>query len=421
MSQLISRLLQWGKKYFGNTASKQRVYLDYAAATPVHPIVKKEMKPFFSEQFGNAGAIHEEGRQAKEALELARSKVARLCGVRSELVTFTSGGTESNNLAIIGYARSLNKQGRAYSDMHLLTTPIEHPATKEALQELAARGVLVEEVPVDAGGLVNQFDVASRLSTQTILVTLAHINSEIGTIQPTQQIARALRSYERKHQSSRILLHVDAAQSPLWQPIQLPTLGADMLSLDAGKCCGPKGVGVLVCAQKQHLTHGVLYGGGQERGLRPGTEPVALCVGCAAALELAQARHVDRAQYVRTLRDSLQSMLLERIPEMLWNGTVGNKRVANNINISLPGFDTEYVAVVLDAAGFAVSTKSACSTADSSASDVVYAISNDVNRARSTLRITLHEGVTVKQLDELVHNLVQHLENMRPFSTKDAV
>lgn len=397
----------------------ERVYLDYAAATPVHNEVLQAMLPYWHEHYGNAGAIHQEGQSAKQALEQARTQIARLTQVRPELVTFTSGGTESNNLAIIGYVETLRETGRSYESMHILTTPIEHPATVEALKVVAARGVKVEEVGVDEVGLVKIATLEEKLTPQTIMVTLAHINSEIGTIQPTQRIARTLRSYERKHQSSRILLHVDAAQSPLWQPIQLPTLGADMLSLDAGKCCGPKGVGVLICAQKQPLTHGVLYGGGQERGLRPGTEPVALCVGCAAALKLAQAGHVDRAQYVRTLRDSLQSMLLECIPEMLWNGAVGDKRVANNINISLPGFDTEYVAVVLDAAGFAVSTKSACSTADSSASDVVYAISNNVSRARSTLRITLHEGVTVKQLDELVNNLVRHLENMRPFSTKD--
>ena len=373
------------------------------------------MAPFWSQQFGNAGAIHQEGLAAQQALSTARTHIARLCQVRPELVTFTSGGTESNNLAIIGYIETLHAAGREYEDMHIISTPIEHPATKEALQRIVARGVQVTELLVDGTGLVSIADLRKNLSPQTVLVTLAHINSEIGTIQPTHKIARVLRAYERECKTSRILLHVDAAQSPLWQPIQLPTLGADLLSLDAGKCEGPKGVGVLLAALKPYVKQGVLYGGGQERGLRPGTEPIALCVGCATALVRAQATREGRVSVVKPLQEVLRSDIATRIPQALWNGACDEKRVVNNVNISLPGYDTEYAAVVLDQAGFAVSTKSACSTADSAASDVVYAISKDRARARSTLRITLHEKVTQSDLTRLIDVLVRHVSAMQPY------
>ncbi len=393
----------------------ERVYLDYAAATPVHSEVLQAMLPFWQRHYGNAGAIHQEGRSAKQALEHARTQIARLTQVRPELVTFTSGGTESNNLAIIGYVETLREAGRSYESMHILTTPIEHPATVEALKVVAARGVKVEEMAVDEVGLVKLATLQEKLTPETVMVTLAHINSEIGTIQPTQRIKRMLRAYEQAHDRSRILLHIDAAQSPLWQPIQLPTLGADVLSLDAGKCEGPKGVGVLITAQKPYITHGVLYGGGQEHGLRSGTEPIALCVGCAEALTRAQATRETRSAQVLQLRDTLQAKIATQLPEAIWNGAVGKDRVANNINISLPGYDTEYAAIVLDQAGFAVSTKSACSTADSAASAVISAISQDAARARSTLRITLHPEVAQSQLARLVDALVAHVAQMRPF------
>ena len=415
MQTFFGKLQSLFSRRLSSANFSDRVYLDYAAATPVHPQVVETMKPYWSEQFANAGAIHREGAQARVALESARTKIARLCLVRPELVTFTSGGTESNNLAIIGYVETLYAAGRSYGSMEILTTPIEHPATEKALQMLAVRGVKVKKVPVDDRGRVQPETILGQLTKQTIMVTLAHINSEIGTIQPTQQIARVLRRYEREHDQSRIVLHIDAAQSPLWQTIQLPTLGADMLSLDAGKCEGPKGIGVLVCAQKQYITHGMLYGGGQERGLRSGTEPVALCVGCAKALELAQATYESRSSRVSVLRDTFCEQLTERVPEAIWNGAYQKERVANNINFSLPGYDTEYAAIVLDAAGFAVSTKSACGTSQTSVSDVVYAISKDESRARSPLRITLHEEVTEQQLRRLVDILSDHLDKMRPF------
>ena len=415
MQTFFGKLQSLFSRRLSSANFSDRVYLDYAAATPVHPQVVETMKPYWSEQFANAGAIHREGAQARVALESARTKIARLCLVRPELVTFTSGGTESNNLAIIGYVETLHAAGRLYDSMEIFTTPIEHPATEKALQMLAVRGVKVKKVPVDDRGRVHPETILGQLTEQTIMVTLAHINSEIGTIQPTQQIARVLRRYEREHDQSRIVLHIDAAQSPLWQTIQLPTLGADMLSLDAGKCEGPKGIGVLVCAQKQYITHGILYGGGQERGLRSGTEPVALCVGCAKALELAQATYESRSSRVSVLRDTFYGQLTERVPEAIWNGAYQKERVANNINFSLPGYDTEYAAIVLDAAGFAVSTKSACGTSQTSVSDVVYAISKDESRSRSPLRITLHEEVTEQQLRRLVDILSDHLDKMRPF------
>ena len=397
------------------TAPIERVYLDVAAATPVHPSVLAAMFPYFSDQYGNPSAIHREGQLAQQAVQTARTQVARCLQVRPELVTFTSGGTESNNLAIFGYIQSLLAAGRSPSSIHVLSTAIEHPATTMALAKAAEWGVEVENIAVSETGLIDVTDALNRVRPDTVLVTLAHVNSEIGTIQPIAKLARQLRLQARRNGQTAPILHVDAAQSPLWLSVQLPKLGADLLSLDAGKFCGPKGCGILAAARKQPVNHGVLYGGGQEHGLRPGTEAVPQIVGTATALLWSQAGQAERAAAVALLRDELIA-LLERLPGVILNGPMSADRVANNVNISWPGFDTEYVAIVLDTAGFAVSTKSACSSSDSAASSVVAHISQDQARAASTLRMTLHEDITSAHLQRLASVLQQHEQTMQSVS-----
>lgn len=386
---------------------KKRIYLDYAAATPVAEEVSKAMLPYMAMDFGNPGAIHQEGLKARAAIEDARSLVAKTLGVRSEGVIFTSNGTEANNLALIGLIKSLRRnEGIAYEDIEIVTTPLEHPSIKEALEQLKAMKVVVREVAVTAEGLVTPQALSAVLSPKTRLVTLAYVNSEIGVIQPLSKLVREVRKMERESQH-KIYIHTDAAQAPLWLPCQLPALGVDVMSLDAGKCEGPKGVGMLVMHAMVPLLP-LTYGGGQEGGLRPGTEAVPLVVGAAKALMLAQSKYKERAERVAAVRDGFFEALKKTNLNLAINGPLGESRVANNINISLLGFDTEYAVVYLDKHGIAASTKSACAGAGGGESAVVRAISDDEVRAKSTLRLTLGPKTTPQDLSKTLTVLEQY-------------
>lgn len=386
--------------------ARPRTYLDFAAATPVSAEVRQAMEPYHSEVFGNPSAIHDEGVKAKAAVTAARTKVARILEVQPANVTFTSGGTESNNLAIMGVIAAARRRGVSYTEMEIITTEIEHPATLRTVEYLAEEGVVVHYVPVNGGGQVELTELTKLLSPKTALVTVAYVNSEIGTIQDLGAIARVIKKHNQET-GATTLLHTDAAQAPLWLPCTLVRLGVDLLSLDAGKFCGPKGVGVLARAKNIELRT-VAHGGGQESGLRPGTEPVTLVVGFATALALAQNDWQSRAETVVRVRDYFIAELCKAIPTAVVNGPVGESRVANNVNISIPGLDSEFAVISLDVAGIACSTKSACSSAGGGASAVVMAISNDSARASSTLRFTLGPNTTKEEINRTVVALLNH-------------
>lgn len=380
-----------------------RVYLDYAAATPVSTPVLDAMEPYWRANFGNPSAIHAEGVSAKQAIVRARETVAHLLGVQPGGITFTSGGTESNNLAIRGVIGLARARGISYTDMEIITSEIEHPATLRTVEYLAQEGVTVRYVPVTTTGEIDLNQLAALICTKTVLVTIAYVNSEIGTIQDIGAIARVIK--KNNHETgATTLFHTDAAQAPLWLPCQLSRLGVDLLSLDAGKCGGPKGIGILARIKGVSLAT-VAYGGGQEAGLRPGTEPVSLVVGCATALALSQNEWQIRSEKVTLLRDYFFTQLTEAIPTLVINGAAGSTRVANNVNISIPGIDSEFAVISLDVAGIACSTKSACSSAGGGESMVVMAISNDTARASSTLRFTLGPDTTKVEIDYTVTTL----------------
>ncbi|MCA9357809.1 cysteine desulfurase [Candidatus Kaiserbacteria bacterium] len=385
----------WGSK----KEQGERVYLDWAAATPLLPETKAAMEPYLGDVFGNASAIHKEGQVAKRALEEAREKVARALQVRPEFVTFTGGGTEGNNLAIMGTIMRLRANCREFSDMEIITTAIEHPSITETMRALARRGVVIKQAPVDEAGKVKLAEFKKLLTGKTVLVSLAYANSEIGVVQPLHHIKKHIKEAAAAFKTE-IRLHVDAAQAPLWLSCQFDTTSADLLVLDTAKCCGPKGAGVLVRARSVELVP-YQFGGGQEAGLRPGTENVASAVGAAVAIEVAQGDWRARAERARTIRDTGIAAIMAAVPQAILNGPEGEERLANNINISIPGLDTEYAAVWLDARGFAVSTKSACAGAGGSESMVVRTISDNAARASSTLRFTIGPSTTVEDLQKL--------------------
>jgi len=390
---------------------KSRVYLDYAAATPLSKAAFSAMKPFLIESFANASAIHLEGVVARQAVEEARGRVATALQVRPEFVTFTSGGTESNNLAIIGTIEHLLSRGRSLGEMEVVTTRIEHPSVMNTMRSLERRGVVVKYVGVDSEGFVKLEELRSLLTEKTVLFSVAYANSEIGVVQHVHAIKKMLSEAEKKF-GTKIMFHLDAAQAPLWLSCKFDTLGADLLALDVGKCHGPKGMGVLVRSRRATIAP-TLFGGGQESGLRAGTENVAGMVGASVALEEAQKDFKTRSEKVAKVRDAGIEHLLKEIPQAVLNGPTGEDRLANNINISIPELDTEFATVVLDKHGFAVSTKSACAGAGGGESTVVQTTSNDPARSRSTLRISLSPETTLQNLKDLTKILKSHKEKMK--------
>ncbi len=390
---------------------KKRIYLDYAATTPVRQRVIDAMRPFLRRQFANPSAIHKEGVRARDAVQDARESVGRLLKARPEHVYFTGSGTESNNIAILGTIEARRKQGVAYSDMEVISTPLEHPSVSKTLEHLQSLGVTVHFLEVSSEGLVVIESLEQLLSPKTALVTFAYVNSEIGVVQEVGKIARTVKAHEKRH-DVRTYVHTDAAQAPLWLSCELDRLMVDMLSLDAGKCYGPKGVGVLVSRHGVRLSP-VVYGGPQEGGLRPATENVAGIVGAAEALRVAQVHREARVQKTTELRNFTIDALL-KIEGVVLNGS-REHRVANNVNISIAGIDSEFAVVVLDEKGIACSTKSACSGAGGGGSSVVMAISKDEARANSSIRFTFGEETTHTEIRRAVAALQQHVQKIQKF------
>lgn len=396
-------LWPWGHK---------RIYLDYAAATPVRSEVIKAMAPYLSDIYGNPGSIHAEGVRAKAALEEARERVARILRVKADDVIFTSGGTESNNLALRGAVKSMLESGVAASDIEILATKIEHPSIMNTLDALEEEGVVVTYLPVHEDGGLIEVSLKQALSPKTRLVTVAYANSETGVVQDLGRLGRIIRAYEKEN-GLTILFHTDASQAPLWLPCALDALNVDMMTLDGGKCEGPKGVGALLARPRAKLAAATL-GGAQERALRPGTEPVELVVGFSVALELSQQEWEKKSANIKKLRNSFIEKL-GKISETVINGSLEH-RLPNNVNISIPGLDTEFAVIVLDKAGIACGTRSACSGAGGGRSHVVYEMTRDQLRSSSTLRFTLSPNTTWRELKRVCMVLKDHVEATQNFN-----
>lgn len=391
------------------SSRKNNVYLDYAAATPVRAEVLEVMAPLWAEDFGNASSIHDYGVRAKKALAAAREEAARTLRVRAEDIIFTSGGTESNNLAILGSVKAMIASGVTPSDIEIISTAAEHPSVSKSLEEASKQGARVTLAPIDESGRVIAEEFKKLLSPQTRLVTLAYANSETGVVEDIGKLARIVRAFEKEN-GLTVIMHTDACQAALWLPCGLDSLSVDMMSLDAGKCRGPKGIGILVKRPRVKLK-AVAHGGSQENDLRPGTEPLPLIVGAARALSLAQSEYEKLSAAVRPVRDYFIS-LLESIPGVVLNGSK-EYRLANNINISIPGEDTEFLVVALAAAGISASTRSACSGAGAGVSKVVLDMTRDRERAMATVRFTLSPETTYKNVAYTKEIIKDHLRHSK--------
>mgnify|MGYP001243577783 CR=1 FL=1 len=381
----------------------KRVYLDYASAMPTKRSAFSAMRPHILNFFGNPGANHQEGREAKEALEKARSDVADVVKVKKEEVIFTSGATEANTLAIMGHIEGLRQQGRTYKDMHVVTSAIEHVNVLKSIEALKEKGVLVSIVFPNEEGIITPQSVREVLTNKTVLVSVQYVNSEIGTIMPLRKIKQKVSEFNKE-----IAVHTDAAQAALFLPVLIESIGVDMMVLDGQKFGGPRGIGALIKKRSVALAP-ILFGGGQEGGMRPGTENVALAVGFAHALVGAQENYEKVGEEITMLRNWTLNEIEKEIKNVHLNGDK-IKRVANNINISFPGRDSEYLAAFLDKKGYAVSTKITCDSGAGEGSDVVRVVTGDEEKALSTLRITLGPDHTKQQMRGFVKALKEGVE-----------
>ena len=376
--------------------------MDHSATTPVAPEVLAAMLPYFGEKFGNASSLHRSGREAKEALEDSREKVAALLGARAEEIIFTSGGTESDNLALKGIARKNRKLGK-----HIITTQIEHPAILETCRALEKEGFEVTYLPVTGEGLVELSTLEASIRPDTILISVMHANNEVGTIQPLEEIGRL--AAERD-----IYLHSDAVQSVGKIPVNVDDLGVDLLSLSAHKLYGPKGVGALYIRKGTKL-ESIIQGGGHERRLRSGTENISGIVGLARAAELAERDMSREAERLAGLRDRLAELVLGKVKEAWINGTM-KKRLPGNLNFGFRYVEGESLLLFLDSKGICVSTGSACSSHKLEPSHVLMSLGLKAEECHGSLRITLGMSNTLDEVEYVAESIVEAVERFRGIS-----
>ncbi len=335
--------------------------------------------------FANPSAIHRDGLAAQEALEVARKKIARVFEVPAHSIYFTSGGTEGNNLAIFGVSRA-RVFAHPEKKVHLVVSSIEHASILEPIAHMREMGVSVTLIAPDTEGRITADAVRAVLTPDTALVSIGWANGEVGTVQSLHTIAQCIRAYEKEHGSS-IVFHTDAGQAPLYLPTMAAGLGVDVITLDSGKLYGPRGVGALYVRDESMLAP-VLYGGGQERGIRPGTENVVLAAGFAEALAEAARGRKEASRRVATLRVQFIDALKIALPDAIVNGS-RDAALPHIVHLSIPDIDAEYVALALDAAGISISTKSSCEEGER-VSRVVSAMvgPEELWRAQNTLRIS---------------------------------
>ncbi|MDY0003315.1 MAG: cysteine desulfurase family protein [Polyangia bacterium] len=363
----------------------QRIYLDHNATTPVHPAAREAMLPLLGETFGNPSSVHWFGQQARRALDRARQQVAAAIGAAPDEIVFTSGGTEADNLGVLGAAKALGPSSR------ILVSPVEHQAVRSACQTAAALGHEVVECPVDGHGVVDTEALLAAVRPGT-LVTVMLASNDLGTIQPLADLAP--RIHERGG-----LLHTDAVQALGKVPVQVGSLGADLLSLSAHKLGGPKGAGALYVKRGTSLAP-LAHGGHQERRLRAGTENIAGIAGFGAACASAVPERLAAAPSIRALRDRLQAAILSEFPDVMLHGHP-EARLPNTLLVSFGGLSGETLVMALDVAGVAASTGAACSSGLGEPSYVLAALGVPIERHRSTLRLSLGPSTTAEEIERV--------------------
>lgn len=385
----------------------RRVYLDNSATTPIDREVFEVMTPFLTEKFGNASSIHFFGQEARAAVDRARHQVAELVNARPNEIVFTSGGTESNNLAIRGLLEANEKYGK-----HIITSEIEHSAVKEVCADLEKRGLQVTYLPVYEDGIVKIEDVKNAVREDTVLVTIMTANNEIGTIQPVEEIGKFVR--ELRENGKKIWFHTDAVQAVGKISVDVEEIGCDLLSISAHKIYAPKGIGALYVRRGVRL-HKQNIGGHQERERRGGTENVPFIVAFGKACELAKKNLTENAEKLKSLRDKFENEIGEKISDLVFNGKREN-RLPNISNISFRFIEGEGLLINLDMQGIAVSTGSACSSGSLEPSPVIRALGRDDELARGAIRFSFGKENSAEDVEYLLEILPKAVENLRKLS-----
>jgi len=388
----------------------RRIYLDNSATTPIDPRVVDAMLPYLKDSFGNASSIHFFGQEARSAVDKARHQVAELLNARPNEILFTSGGTESDNLAVRGYA-----EANAHHGKHIITSEIEHPAVKNVCEDLEKQGFEVTYLPVYEDGIIRIADIEAAIRDDTVLVTIMTANNEIGTIQPVEEIRNLVRDLRKE--GRKIAFHTDAVQAVGKMPVDVEEIGCDLLSLSGHKIHAPKGIGALYVRRGIRL-HPQNIGGRQERGVRGGTESVPNIVAIGYAAGLAKDELEKETEKLRGLRDRFENAVGEAIPDIIFNGN-REHRLPNISNISFRSVEGEGLLINLDMQGVAVSTGSACSSGSLEPSPVIRALGVDDERARGAIRFSFGRFNTSEDVDrvlEVMPEAVQTLRRLAPAS-----
>jgi len=379
------------------------IYMDYAATTPVDPRVRQAMEPFWTEQFGNSSSGHTTGQNAARVIESARQNIANMLNARPEEIIFTGSGSESDNMAIKGIASSLKDKGN-----HIITTNIEHNAVLKTCEYMKTEGYKVTFVPVAENGIVKIDDIKKAISQKTVLISIMHANNEIGTIQPVQEIGKLARE-------NKIFFHTDAVQTFGHIPIDVREMNIDALSISAHKLYGPKGVGVFYLRNHVPFTP-LIHGGGHEEGRRSSTQNTPGIVGLAKAVDIARKEMQEEKKRLTEYRNRLWQIIQDRIEDVHMNGDP-QKRLPNNLNISIEKVEGESLLMNLDMEGIAVSSGSACSSGSGKPSHVLTALNLPDNLLRGSLRITIGKYTSEEEIMQTAKKLSSVVAHLRSLSS----
>ena len=394
---------------------KKKIYLDYAATTPVDPKVLKVMEPYFVEKYGNPSSVHSFGQEAREAVEKARNQVAEFLNCKASEIVFTGSATESNNLAIRGLLKALKRRKRAGEKVHIITSQVEHKAVLETCHDLEKDGVKITYLPVGRDGIINLDDLRAEITPETDLVSIMYVNNETGAIQPIKKIGSLIKEIN-KTKEHPIFFHTDAVQAVNWLNCKVDDLGVDLLTFSGHKIYGPKGIGVLYIRTGIPVSS-IVTGGEQEWGLRAGTENVANIVGLGAAVEEIKKHKEKMFRKVRLLQEKLEKKVLSIVPKSKVNGPQNFKERAPHIsNFAFEGIEGESLVISLDLEGIATSTGSACTSRLLKPSHVLMAMGLPELEAHSSLRVSLGKFTTAREIDIFLKTLPRVVERLRKIS-----
>ena len=391
----------------------KKIYLDHAATTPMDMAVKEEMTPYFSDFFGNPSSLYGLGLTSKRAVQKSRETISNFLHTAPDSIIFTSGGTESINMAIFGVARKHQEHGK-----HIITSEVEHDAVLESVRQLEREGFEITRLPVDEQGFVSIKSIKDAIRPDTILITIMYANNEVGTIEPIQDIGKEILKWREENESIYPIFHTDACQATNYLQMNVEKLHVDILSLNGSKIHGPKGIGVLYKHRKTKIQP-IIFGGGQEMKMRGGTEDVPSIVGLGKAIELIEKDKENNIEHVSKLRDYLWSGIEKSIDKVILNGPPLNdleKRLPNNLNVSVLDVEGEALLLYLDESGIVCSTGSACSSNSLEPSHVLSACGRPYEYSHGSLRFTLGKGTTKAELDHVLEQLPIIVEKLRKIS-----